>query len=149
MKSKTVPTTAPKQRVKKAPGPPRRANPPRDARPIRPNAAPDPEHYPTITDPTEISQPVMDLVHGNLKRAYAITKDHPMCLIFDRINPARLFKRGTVYSSKGRFIQWTPEDLAEATETDEIDDTGHANLMPFDPKPYAYVNQTSHPYSFR
>ena len=61
-----------------------------------------------------------------------------MCFIFDHISPARKFKRGTTYRPNTPFAQWTKEELAEATETDEPDEeTGDAKLVPFDPKPYS------------
>lgn len=79
----------------------------------------------------------MELVHSSLNHAYRVNTNLPMCFIFDYISPARLFKRGTIYSRSRPFPQWTQEELAEATETDELDESGYAQLMPFDPKPYS------------
>lgn len=94
-----------------------------------------------ITDPAKVQSPVMSSVHTGLTRGYRVNKGLPMCFIFDYVSPARLFKRGTVYRRKEPFVQWTVEELANATETDELDGEGRATLMPFDPKPYSCVHR--------
>ena len=60
-----------------------------------------------------------------------------MCFIFDHISLAYLFKHGTTYGPNTPFAQWTKEELAEVTETNEQDkETGNTKLVPFNPKPY-------------
>jgi len=122
----------------------RRTNPPRGAKQARPPSPP-PDEYAAVTDPTAVHGPVTESVHSSLTKAYRVNKNLPMCFIFDYISPGRLFKRGTMFREKAKsFPQWTPEELAEATETDDVDGkTGIAKLMPFDPKPYTYVNHVN------
>jgi hypothetical protein len=115
-----------------------RVNPPRDVKLTRSHLSPDVEDYEAITDPKKAHRPVMESVHSSLTGGYRVNKKLPMCFIFDHISPARLFKRNTVYNRNRSFVQWTREELAEATKTDEVDKAGgNAKLMPFDPKPYS------------
>ena len=122
----------------------RRINPPRDAKWARTTSR-TPKKYAATTEERAVVGPVMSLVHSGLGRAFRVNKRLPMCFIFDRVSPARLFKRRTPYNAPGPFAQWTAEELAEATDTDELDEeTGIAKLMPFEPKPYTSVNNICH-----
>lgn len=79
----------------------------------------------------------MGLVNGALVRAFKINKKLPMSFIFDHVSPARRFKRGMPFDEAGSFPDCTREEMADATDTDDIDEvTGRGLLMPFDPKPY-------------
>ena len=125
----------------------RRTNLPRGAKWAR-TLSPTPDDYAAITEETQVIHPVMSLVHSDLGKAFRINKNLPMCFIFDHISPARLFKRGSLYNARRPFAQWTADELAEATDTDELDEeTGIAMLMPFKPKPYTSVNHTCHSWS--
>ena len=53
---------------------------------------------PTETDTGVIGQPLSTHVHKNLKQAWQISQEHPMCFIFDPVSPAHLFKWGTPFS---------------------------------------------------
>ena len=124
MKSKAVSNEVRKKPTKKLPKTATRTNLPRIAK--------------RLTDPKKVHHPVMASIHSALVDAYKVNQNLPMCFIFDYVSPARLFKRGTTYNRATPFVQWTPKELAEATETDEANKkSGNATLMPFDPKPYS------------
>ena len=127
-----------KKQAKKRPTRSRRADVAQSGRKTRARVYPAAEDYPTLTNPKEVDRPVIKMIHDNLTRAYRINRRLPMCFIFDHISPACQFKRGTTYGPNTPFAQWTKEELAEATETDEPDEeTGDAKLVPFDPKLYS------------
>lgn len=135
MKTKLLTQPVSRPRVPKDSAP-TRENPPRDAKQVRvPSPAPD--AYAAITDPTKVDHPIMELVNPALSRGYRINKNLPMAFIFDRVRPTRVFKRGMAYDPAGSFPQWTPEELDDATDTDEVDEKGEGSLMPFDAKPYS------------
>jgi hypothetical protein len=133
MRSKTTQTQAGKRPAKRS------ANPATTAKSSKPTkrARPSSNNDAAITDPAEVKQPAVSLMHKSLENVYLVSTQLPMCFIFDYISPARLFKRGTRFTSDSQFIKWTNKQLEEATETDELDEeTNMAKLVPFEPKPY-------------
>jgi hypothetical protein len=77
--------------VESMPGtPPRTPSPP----PSQMDAA----SYIRVRKPRQVYQPVMSVVHPLLQGAWKINRRHKMGLIFDVVNPARQFKRGSDYN---------------------------------------------------
>lgn len=114
--------------------------PPRRSTRIRRQKTPEPpsspprleEEYAHTTDPEKVTEPVLDLVHRNLKNAWRINKNHSMCFIFDAVNPARQFKRGMLYNERSDFPDYGPEPWDDLTETD----TKAPGWMPYKPRVY-------------
>ena len=96
--------------------------------------APSRPAYNDTTDPKRVFRPVVELVHPSLDGVNFFNTSHPMCFIFDAVNPARQFKRGEVYDSDEDtpFPDYNPdpENDGEVTETDINDEPG---LQPYNP----------------
>ena len=82
-----------------------------------------------------------------MKGAWTINSDHPMCLIFDVVNPCRKFKRGEVFieSAEEPFADYNPsyEEDPDVTDNDEDNDEG-TMAMPYLPLDVKYVSYTVH-----
>jgi hypothetical protein len=61
-----------------------------------------------------------------------------MCLVFDCVNPARQFKRGTQYNSDDEdpFPEYNPDpdNDSEVTEDDDVGGTGQQPYLPVIPE---------------
>ena len=91
--------------------------------------------YNATTNPSEVDQPVVDHVHENLSKAWKINRSHPMCFVFDLVNPARRFARGMPYDDRLEFPD-ADRDQGNVTETDVDDGIG---LMPIRPAQVKYA----------
>jgi len=69
-----------------------------------------------------------------MSRGWKVNNAHCMEFIFDAVNPARLFKLGTVYTEQSSFIPWTAKNSDPALVTDT--DTPNATLIQFEPWPF-------------
>ena len=89
---------------------------------------PPPPPYEYTTNPKLVDRLAFDFVHESLCSAWQINPDRPMCLIFDCVNPARQFKRGTPYNADEGvpFLEYD----GDVTEADEDDEVG---LQPYQP----------------
>ena len=94
---------------------------------------PAPAHsYELTTDPRKVDRPVDANVHPALTGAWQVNNLCSMAYIFDAVNPAMKFKRGTRFDPDKRFPKYRPEDSGDATETD----APSPGLMPYMPETY-------------
>lgn len=98
-----------------------------------PSGPPDPSRdpAPNETNPANIEQPIMELIHPALLNTWIINKSVNICFIFDTVSPARQFQRGVVYKEDADFPEYNDGALGDVTETDE-----NPPLMPYQPRPY-------------
>lgn len=80
-------------------------------------------------DPVDISEPVTALVHKNLRNAWQINKNLPICFIFDSISPARRFKRGMPHNENIDFPVYNDKESGNVTETDDVACPGWMQYM--------------------
>ena len=85
----------------------------------------------TITDPTKVDHPFIELVHNKLARAWEVNQYNPMPFIFDAVNPARIFHSETEESKDAAFVSYTQAKINKST----VFDPEH-KLTQFVPKPY-------------
>lgn len=69
-------------------------------------------------DPRNVKQPFSPRVHEDLQRSWNINNGADMCFVFDKVSPARRFKRGMVFDEEQDFPDCTEEDAGNITETD-------------------------------
>jgi hypothetical protein len=98
--------------------------------------------YKALTNPKLITVPDPDSIMPSMHTAWKINPDHPMCLIFDAVDPCRKFKRGAVFdeSAEEPFADYNPsyDDDLNVTDNDEETDGG-TMLMPYLPLDVRYV----------
>ena len=92
---------------------------------------------PSETDPVKINQPLSTVVHQSLTSAWQITRDLPMCFVFDSVSPARKFKRDMLFDEEADFPQFDDGQSGDVTETDVP-----PGLMPYAPDEYRLVHTT-------
>ena len=90
-------------------------------RQVSSSPSPDPIIAKDETDRNKVEGPVEDLVAPEMRRSWAIQQNYPMCVLFDYVNPVRVFKRGTEFddSAESPFADYDPKDTGDITETDE------------------------------
>ena len=95
---------------------------------------PDPIPYEDTTDRALVTGPVNALVVRRVN--WAVPQKFPMSILFDAVNPLRLFKQGTVFNEKDDdpFPLYNPRDCQDATETDD-----EAILQPYRPESHRCV----------
>jgi hypothetical protein len=104
--------------------------------PNPPSPSPIPsDEYPEITDSTRVTQPVDTKVHECMTHGWKVNTAHPMCYIFDVVNPTRIFKEGMRYNENEDFPDYEPEPWHDSIGTD----CEHPGLMPYMPKQYTCV----------
>lgn len=91
--------------------------------------SPEAEGYEDEIDTAAVTKPVLSRVHGCMRSGWRINKQNPMWLIFDAVNPVRVFKAKMLYDEGADFPEFDPEALQEVTDVD--DESGQ--LMPFAP----------------
>jgi hypothetical protein len=92
---------------------------------------------PLETAPSLVTGPVLDLMHPALNDAWQINQSNQMCFIFDVVNPAQQFKRGTRYddSDDDPFPEYDPNPEEDPNVT-ESDLTNGPKRRPYKPVSY-------------
>lgn len=128
-----APQKAPARNTKKA-GKPKQKKPTTPVPPLAPSRSTTVSTEDgTITDPTKVDHPYIELVHPTLSNAWEINQQNSMPFIFDALSPARIFLPGTEYSENEDFIPYTQARINKSTELDP-----ETKLMQFEPMPYRY-----------
>lgn len=83
--------------------------------------------YEMWTDPETVTVPVPNMVHPTMRNAWKVHNNHPMCIIFDYVDPSRKYKRGEKHddSVDCPFATYDPNPEEDPNVTD-TDDNGDA-----------------------
>jgi hypothetical protein len=93
----------------------------------------DPPSYEDTTDRSKMDRPVAERCAKDMVDRWKIYQNFPSYILFDAVNPTRVFKKGTVYNEADPDPFPTPNLRDTRDETDEDPD---GTLQQYKPKPH-------------
>jgi hypothetical protein len=112
---------------------PKRKNSKQHKRRVSTDSDPDPPRYEDTTDRSDMDRPVAQHCAPAMANRWKIYKTFPSYILFDAVNPTRVFKKGTVYNEADPDPFPTPNLRDTRDETDRDPD---GTLQQYKPKPH-------------
>ncbi|KAF9785463.1 hypothetical protein BJ322DRAFT_1020989 [Thelephora terrestris] len=98
----------------------------------------DPPRYEDTTDRSKMDRPVAERCAKDMVDRWKIYQNFPSYILFDAVNPTRVFKKGTVYNEADPDPFPTPNLRDTRDETDEDPD---GTLQQYKPKPHIGIRR--------